>query len=114
MASETIASLIMASPRLVLVVFCLIGVAAVSGVAAVQWQQSDSLSSLYNAYASYCDPHTISSWNCGFCQHNKGSKFIAFLEDKFTAVFGYVTIFNNEGMLQKTVKNRFLELSKAS
>jgi len=86
----------MVSYKLVLAVLCALSIAAVSSAANAQWQVSDSLPSLYNSYSAYCDPDFIKTWTCGFCKHNPGTKFVGFLEDSWTAVFGYVTIFNNE------------------
>lgn len=87
----------MASSRLLLASLVVLCVVASYGVHAETWQVSDSLPSLYNTYASYCDPSFISNWTCGFCQHNKGAQFVGFLNDHITSVFGYVIILNNEG-----------------
>lgn len=76
----------------------LLALAALNEVSSAAWTTSDSLPSLYNAVAAYCDPAKIQSWNCGFCSHNSGVHFVGFLEYKATSVFGYVSIFNNEGM----------------
>ena len=97
----------MASSRLLLASLVVLCVVASYGVHAESWQVADSLPSLYNTYASYCDPHLISNWTCGFCEHNKGAKFVGFLDDYLTSVFGYVIILNNEGT---KLKNR-LDLS---
>jgi len=82
--------------RLGIFVVALVTLAALSQVSSGLWTQSDSLPSLYNAVAAYCEPNKISSWNCGFCSHNPGVKFVGFLEYRPTSVFGYVSIFNNE------------------
>lgn len=84
--------------RSVIGFIAVLAIVALAGASTANWQLSDSLPSLYNSYAAYCDTKYLSTWSCGFCSHNPGVKFVGFLENSFTSTFGFVIINNNESM----------------